>query len=472
MCRQFTCLTMQQYTTSEVTATSITSAGDGVASAAQQAPAAGRPPLDQERNNRIGRRQPSKVLWDSDQPPYLGKAKAGDVILSPARSAGGFDLMGPQVRDINRVEDLQAVIQVLGRRWVFLTLTVDRKLFLLPEVAYDVANERIRKVMAELAPRGVWCAAFEVQTKTGDGWPHWHVLAWVPDGRPLAELRKIMLAKWCTKTTCRIDTSTGEVIRELTDVHPIGHPDAQHIEEARDLRGIGVYVTKYLTKAWSAVPPFMGDSVRVFRKLRISPTTYSLLEDLHRHDVKRGQRRPNGRDRRRRRRTLFQRIAHSGATLNAFEWTGKELRFCGTLGIPIDRAPEVLRSYGVRILKYGNLSSCRLSLPKSSWRWVSRNRSQFNGHRDAYVAERLPVIESAWHRRHTGELEQAQDPRHEPVSPRGASIEQPPPDAPPGGRGPSGSPRSGYHEPGASDTFNEIECPASQNPAIDALDGR
>lgn len=79
--------------------------------------------------------------------------------------------MGRQVRD--------RLIAVKGRfgKAKMLTLTVDRRNFGSPEEAWAYVTGRrlIPKLLAKLGiTRWVW--VLEFQQKTGDGWPHWHIL--------------------------------------------------------------------------------------------------------------------------------------------------------------------------------------------------------------------------------------------------------------------------------------------------------
>ena len=58
-----------------------------------------------------------------------------------------------------------------------LTLTVDRTRFASPEAAYEhvTGGKFIPTLMRKLGVKW-WVSALEFQSKTGDGWPHWHVL--------------------------------------------------------------------------------------------------------------------------------------------------------------------------------------------------------------------------------------------------------------------------------------------------------
>ncbi len=58
-----------------------------------------------------------------------------------------------------------------------LTLTVDRSRFATPEAAHKFVNAEkyVSRLMRLLGVKW-WAWVLEFQTKTGDGWPHWHVL--------------------------------------------------------------------------------------------------------------------------------------------------------------------------------------------------------------------------------------------------------------------------------------------------------
>ena len=89
-----------------------------------------------------------------------------------------------------------------------------------------------------------------------------------------------------------------------------------HVAEAQDRVGLGTYVAKYVVKRWEAVPAWMGESRRRWRKFRASPGFYDVLERLYRHDRHRGSR-PEPSGRRLRTRTLYQRMAASGTRIAA-----------------------------------------------------------------------------------------------------------------------------------------------------------
>lgn len=92
--------------------------------------------------------------------------------------------------------------------WLFVTLTVDPKLFESPRDAYDTAKDRVRRVIHELRARGYeirrYAAKLELQ---GNGFPHWHLLvdtrAFIADaevrevwGYGICQVKRIKPQKW------------------------------------------------------------------------------------------------------------------------------------------------------------------------------------------------------------------------------------------------------------------------------------
>lgn len=328
--------------------------------------------LDQERDNRFGE-------WRS----AVGD---GDVVLSAARSGGSFDPLGRRAVDVWRADDLVAVFDACPGRWVCITLTVDRTAWTGPEVAYQRCQERVRRVMAEVCPSGVWFAALEMQTKTGDGWPHWHVAAWVPHETRSAgkgsELQAAVLKRWTTRTE-HVDRDTGEV---TVSVERIGFVDVQDV---RSRRGMGRYLAKYIVKPWRAVPEWMGRSSRRFRKLRFSDATYDVLEKLHRHDRARGSRRPV-RGRLRPARALFERMARSGGHCVAFRVGPDGCQFVGTIPCPIDAAVPLASERGGRVVQLGPWSRVRVAIAGEEFARLWRDS------RSGALAERCALERRRW----------------------------------------------------------------------------
>src|SRR6185369_1412740 len=117
----------------------------------------------------------------------------------------------------------------LFRNPALLTLTVDRSHFASPEDAHRQITEgsfiaRLMRLLGVVT----WFWVLEFQTKTGDGWPHWHLLIDLDDvgGRlDLAKAWRLWRDKWGLGG---LDLSTRK-----------SFADRQHAV---------LYVTKYLTK--------------------------------------------------------------------------------------------------------------------------------------------------------------------------------------------------------------------------------
>lgn len=349
-------------------------AEDGAAAAASGAAFR----LDQEVDNRFV--------------PIVDTMNEGEVLLAAARSGGSFDPLGCRAVDVNRRQDLREVVRYLPGRWVMLTLTVDRSMWTCPEAAYQRCNQRVRRVMAEVSPRGVWFSAFEVQTKTGAGWPHWHAVAWVPDGRSVEELKRAAVKRWTVRHES-VNEETGEV---FSSVECIGFVD---VSEAREPIAVGSYIAKYITKPWDAVPTWMGESRQRFRKVRAAPNVYAILEKLGRHEVQRGgrkERKGTGR----RARKLFDRMARSGASLAAWRRVGGRLHFAGMIKVPMDDAcPSMMDRVGGRFVRLGKLGACRIVMLGPAFDRLKRLECWYERRGDDYTGRRRADLAAEWSKR-------------------------------------------------------------------------
>lgn len=290
------------------------------------------PRLDQERDNRKRTIKGTYVgsPWDGVEAPRL--------VGRLARSGGAFDPLGVRAADVARGSDVVAMVTSCPGRWLLISLTINRELFIGPEAAYQRANEYVRKAIASGCPKGIWFAAVELQGKTGDGWPHWHVLAYCPDSRSPDQVKAHVLRAWRTRTP-HFDPETGEVSSWSSE--SIGFVDVEEVESAK---GAGTYAAKYVVKPWPAVAPWMLASTCRFRKFRLSNLAYAVLEKLHRHEVHRGRRRPPAeREHRPRVRTLLDRMADSASKLQVFELADDgTLAYRCTVPISADQADERL----------------------------------------------------------------------------------------------------------------------------------
>lgn len=339
-----------------------------------------------------------RVVGEHEGHPLAGRTHEGALVAKLQRSGGAFDPEGPRSIDVTRADDLVAVVRALPGRWVFITLTVDRRLFTGPEAAYQRCNEYVRKAVGGACPKGVFFSALEVQTKTGDGWPHWHVLAWCPDDRPVAVVKAAVLKGWRTRTET-IDQETGEVTRSS---EPIGVPAACDVQEVRDAVGAGKYIAKYMMKAWKAVPPWMLESRRRFRKVRLSTHTYDILEGLHRHDRHRGARKTRT-GTGRRTRTLLQRMAASGSSLTVFRVADRYGRreFVRSLPVPRDRVEAACETGRLRPLILGPWRRMVFEVSPGFAALMKTEGAKWRAESKEYERRRAGELAAAWADRHS-----------------------------------------------------------------------
>lgn len=342
-------------------------------------------------------------------------AAPGEYVIEPQRSGGAFDPLGLRAGHVARADDVAALGDVLRGRWLFITLTVDRSKFLSPAMAYQRCNPRVCRVAAALREAAVWVAAFEVQTKTGDGWPHWHMMIHVgEDGRSLAELKAVVERAWCvvSEHEGEVDRSTGEVLTWKAR-EQIGFVDVQ---DGRSAGGLARYVAKYVTKPWDEVPGWMLQSSRQLRKIRSSTAAFEVWERLGRHARRIGARRVPGR-RRRAARPLVDRMASSGASVNVFRRTESGTQFVASVPVPMDeRGFGFLLASGARVARLGAVRQVRLVADHAAYvRILLRSRARPDL-RASYLAERRASILAAWM------IHQAERSIADPLSPEGGSV--------------------------------------------------
>ena len=120
---------------------------------------------------------------------------------------------------------------------LFITLTVDRSRFVDAETAFVETRHRVCDLMRELlGPQAVWSCCVEYQTRTGEGWPHYHILCKQGEIRSLRKLRHIVHEAWNARWHC------GKCV----DVQAVGSGKAT-----------AIYLAKYLTKTAHAIPPWV-----------------------------------------------------------------------------------------------------------------------------------------------------------------------------------------------------------------------
>lgn len=355
------------------------------------------------------RRQQTGSVIDTDYVPLVESIAEGDTIAIPHRSGGSFDPMGVRSCDICRADDLLAIVNAHEGRWVFISLTLNRDLWTSPGAAYQRCNDRVREVTRAVSREGLHFTGFELQSKTGAGWPHWHMLVWCPDGRSLDTIREQARSAWHV-TTESINRETGEV---TTSREFIGWVD---VEEARDRTAAATYMAKYITKQWEAVPSWMLNSRRQLRKYRLSNRCFDWLASAGRHERHRGRRMTTRPVRRRGpNRLQRERLAYSGAALTVLQKRDGKLAFVRTVGIPCnDAGASVLASIGASPLieKTNGRTVWRVPIDTSrALRDAGHTPQSIGRIRHEYIDHQRHQVCSAWRRhqllRATGEAHQA-----------------------------------------------------------------
>ncbi|MFA9480472.1 hypothetical protein ACERK3_19570 [Phycisphaerales bacterium AB-hyl4] len=225
--------------------------GDGEAvMAATLPPRSGGLSLDQEENKSP---QGLKLLDPNN-----------DVMVIPEYSGGKLDPYGGTGKRIADLRKFEALVAAMVRA-VMLTLTIDRSQFENPEQAFDEVMPKLSRLLSERLGVKVWARVAEVQTKSGDGWIHWHILADLAgtrfETRPgFADLRAFNAAVrecWCERWS-------------------ISQPAGVDTQLVRSKSGIVGYIAKYLVKPWPAIPPWIGER-KLFRLVGFSKAANELL---------------------------------------------------------------------------------------------------------------------------------------------------------------------------------------------------
>ena len=305
--------------------------------------------------------------------PLVQDLEEGEFAAIPTRGGGAFDPSGVRSSDLTRADDVVEIVNGHAGRWLMITLTVDRSEWLSPEAAYQRCNERVREVARKVAVSRVYVTAFELQGKTGGGWPHWHLVVWAPDERAIEEIERTVRKAWrIFDERHEIDEATGELLSTVRTSQAIGIVDVQ---EARTREGVAVYVSKYVTKPWTAIPPWMGEGRRQLRKLRISRGAFDWLQAVGRHRPTIGSRkvaRMPGRCGKRR--SLFDRMAASGNSMNVMQRVGERLVFKRRIPVPASgEGVAILERLGATPMGLPDVPVCRTRwrLPESAVRQLS-----------------------------------------------------------------------------------------------------
>ncbi len=210
----------------------------------------------------------------------------GECMLITQFSGGRIDPEGGrclQIRDLERVKALEGAMRCPA----MLTLTIDRRRFEGPAEAYEYAMPHVSRLLSERLGATTWLRVIEVQTQSGDGWIHWHVLFDLSETAGYREVLRRVWALW-------------------RDKWGIGGCDLRRITKSA-----AGYLAAYISKKWPAVPPWMGESTKSFRIVGASKRAGEIIRDRL-GIVPRKVRPTHRRVGRRRARTLYERLASSG----------------------------------------------------------------------------------------------------------------------------------------------------------------
>ena len=183
------------------------------------------------------------------------------------------------------------------RKPALLTLTVDRENFGSCEAAHDFISSkgRIGLLMKRLGVK-LWVWVLEFQQRTGDGWPHWHILVDLAD---------------CPGGKIDLDRAWNF----WRDKWEIGGLDLQIKRRFRQPRHAINYITKYLIKSpKSGYPRWVLESEKAIRLVAACRKLGPLVSDggSKPRSESDGERKPRGR-----RRLLVDRLAECGQKTTA-----------------------------------------------------------------------------------------------------------------------------------------------------------
>lgn len=248
--------------------------------------------------------------------------------LVPDRRGGKLDPEGGKGLRVKDLRKFEALVRGMSMP-VLLTLTMDREAFPDPAAAYRKAMPQVSDLLTERLGVRVWGRVIEVQSNSGDGWVHWHVVADMAGttfdlsaskGRPWVDLQRLQAEVkkwWCLRWR-------------------LGQPAGQDIQLVKSREGIVGYLAGYLIKAWPAIPVwvlersmmrlvgFSREANRLFRACGLTPE----------RSQNEGQQLPPQRRRRRPVGRLGDRLPASGLTTKVLLREGGKRRFLGRLNAP------------------------------------------------------------------------------------------------------------------------------------------
>jgi hypothetical protein len=238
---------------------------------------------------------------------------------------------GARIKDLKKIEALSKTMT----KPLFVTLTLDREAWTTENMAqrvaamsrgerkkfaatdrelaamtpeefsYRLAGLRVSRLFSQRLGMKVWVRVIEPQTKTGDGWMHWHCIVeaagttWCPDGRwvKLKELWEEMRRVWWD------EWQFGRMVR---------------VDLPKSCEKVAGYVAGYIVKGWPAIPPWLLESDKGFRLVGFSKAAGELVRTAMKIPPRLPIERTKPVKRRRHRAKLIDRLACSGESSAVF----------------------------------------------------------------------------------------------------------------------------------------------------------
>jgi len=232
-----------------------------------------------------------------------------EILFVPNRSGGRLHpLAGAGLRNQD-IEKLCVLADAMKRPHL-LTLTVDRKKWESPEAALEAIGKQFSRLVTERLGCGLWFRVYELQTKSGDGWPHVHAL--IDLGSPLKAARKYCWRYW-------------------RDKWGIGGID---LVRARSAKGAAKYLAKYIAKGSHAYPEWFLSRFRAPRMVGYSSEAGRVLKSVGLTKTARPRAEMVEPRKRKPRYTIGQRLAMAGKSVSVIRIRDGETIYLGHL--PVD----------------------------------------------------------------------------------------------------------------------------------------
>lgn len=174
---------------------------------------------------------------------------ADDAVVVPVYSGGKLDPKGgmaARLKDLQKFQHLGMIMKLP----VFLTITVNREKFESAEQAFNQTMRWLSRLVSERLGVKVWGRVAEVQTRSGDGWIHWHLLIDVGDTRYDA-------SSWKGRAWVDLKQLRADVMRYWCHNWRFGGEGSQDVQPVRKRQAVAGYLSKYVVKPWPAIPQWV-----------------------------------------------------------------------------------------------------------------------------------------------------------------------------------------------------------------------